>query len=761
MTVDALAPAATPTMFYTVGGIGPYAVTYPYDADTLQVFAQVADAWVRLTVADYTVTPTDSSTTGNVFLTPAAAATHAGRALMIDRITPDEQGWVGQLGEREAGLEAQLDRIIYAAQELRGRADSALRVAGAILPPILPGEGRTIIWQSGAFVEGPDATDIANAQSNASTATAAAASASASAGIAALYSPPRFNSLAALIASTLTYALAPVGSLVMVKDRPYQVMTAGTADADITNASNVLFNQEVDASGAYSIEGYTGTDTERLERFIRKANARGGNCALVFDATKTYSIPAQVGELVTSPNVSFLGNNARLTIDKGEVIRYGKGTGWPAVIYAEGGEVSGFRLTGAAGTDATSKFVRICYGGRITVSNIDCQNVATLLDSDPVDPVNTSNASITVQNIEGGFANVGNCPAIRRGRTFAFVMDTFLAFNIVPPGEVAAVNRIFLDDSGTTVRSTMMVSNGLAERFYIGLRIAPTGVGFVDYLFQNVVLDSMYNTAWLMECGAGGAITSILGTNVWATGLSQNTGGVTNVNADSSAKFIATAAGSFIGAMHLTNCWFNGGYTRNVEMSGGIRNVVLANSQAASYEAPVANKVILALDNTQGRMEDIKIIGNNLGGQRNTFTTFNADYGLNVGGTAPIKGLHIIGNTIGGELSHLLLPIFATADRSMLVRDNVFVGPGSTGCGWRPAGGLFVVPATNVAWVNRTAQVIEITTSGGTVTQLLLLDALSNTQVAVPFTGTHRLNPGDQITPTYSVVPVWQFRAVG
>lgn len=163
MTVEAFTPAPP----LTVAGIGPYAVPHPYTDGSLSVV--IEQAGVRVTLAagtDWTVTPTESTTAGNVYLSPAAAATYAGAALYTLRETQAEQGWQGVQGERERGLELQLDRLAMLAQEAQAGLAAALRVATGI-PVIVPGLDCTIVWTGTGFVAGPSVSQIAAAQGSA------------------------------------------------------------------------------------------------------------------------------------------------------------------------------------------------------------------------------------------------------------------------------------------------------------------------------------------------------------------------------------------------------------------------------------------------------------------------------------------------------------------------------------------------------------------------------------------------------------------
>lgn len=155
--------AETTLQSYIVAGTGPYAVTWPWKAGSLRVAVGSAGAVTELDAGTWTVDPAEGAS-GNVWLTPAAAAAHLGRALFITRDTPAEQGWQGIMGERERGLEAQLDRMVMKDQELSQGVASSLRIEGQTpKPSYLPNPG-TLMWDGEGLQIGPSADQIAGAQ---------------------------------------------------------------------------------------------------------------------------------------------------------------------------------------------------------------------------------------------------------------------------------------------------------------------------------------------------------------------------------------------------------------------------------------------------------------------------------------------------------------------------------------------------------------------------------------------------------------------
>lgn len=176
MTIDPWTQAPE----YTISGIGPYAIPHPYRQGAIVAAVRTDAGLVALSGTEFTVTPLATDTDGDLYLSPTAAATHAGRKLVIDRATPDEQGWIAVLGEREAGLAIQLDYIVQAVQEVRAMAAGAIRIRGLLSSFDWP-DGTVPMRDGDQVVPGPTVAQILEAADFAATAAAAALAAAASA----------------------------------------------------------------------------------------------------------------------------------------------------------------------------------------------------------------------------------------------------------------------------------------------------------------------------------------------------------------------------------------------------------------------------------------------------------------------------------------------------------------------------------------------------------------------------------------------------
>lgn len=209
MTIEPASPAGQ----YTVMGTGPYAVNWPYADGAVRAAVVLAGIRTELIPGtDFTVSPTTAAVSGNLTLSGGAAATYAGGAIYLSRDTIAEQGWVGTLGEREKGLESQLDLVTMKVQEQDQGRDATLRFDTPV-PPMVPVPGAVILFDSlGRPIAGPIAQDIADAQDNAAIATAAAvaadgsksaAAASAASASASAVAAAGSAALAALLAATV------------------------------------------------------------------------------------------------------------------------------------------------------------------------------------------------------------------------------------------------------------------------------------------------------------------------------------------------------------------------------------------------------------------------------------------------------------------------------------------------------------------------------------------------------------------------------
>ena len=289
MTIEVFAPAP----IYDIQGMGPYAVDHPYSLGAIKVSVIEAGVVTALDPDDYSILPVSTETRGDVYLSAGAAAEHDGLRLLIERDTSDEQGWKGLRGERERGLEVQLDQIVMALQELRRGVSSSLRSTVA-LPPFDPIDGRALIIENGQVIAGPNAADIAQAQGHAASAHSDADRAEAAMGAALAAGNGRiFDSRAALLAAIVAGQMIE-GQILSVRG-VVAIMDASASGAlsalhDLGRDGVRLLGRELRAR--WWTDDAEGADQAALMRAANTHALAVGDCRVVFEG------PLQIGSQV-------------------------------------------------------------------------------------------------------------------------------------------------------------------------------------------------------------------------------------------------------------------------------------------------------------------------------------------------------------------------------------------------------------------------------------------------------------------------------
>ncbi|RWR32528.1 hypothetical protein D2T31_00655 [Sinirhodobacter populi] len=164
MTVPIFEPAGP----YIIQGIGPYEIPHPYEQGAIVARVIIEGEVVALDMSEVTVAPVSSISTGDLYLSASLVAEHLGRSLWIDRETDAVQGWEARYGDREVGMERQLDGGTMVDQELRAAVRGALRMRGAVDPYVpVPGHVPVAKADGQGWENGPSATEVAGAEASA------------------------------------------------------------------------------------------------------------------------------------------------------------------------------------------------------------------------------------------------------------------------------------------------------------------------------------------------------------------------------------------------------------------------------------------------------------------------------------------------------------------------------------------------------------------------------------------------------------------
>lgn len=306
MTVEIFEPAP----IYSVQNTGPFEIPHPYAADTIRAALIEDGEIIGLGPDDFSVLPPASEVAGNLFLDPDLAATRHGARLTIWRETAEEQGWVGVLGERERGLEVQMDRIVMALQEQRRAGQTAMRSVEPIAP-IVPVEGRALVWRDGDLVPGPTADEIARGQEYAERAETA---------MAATLETAQFtvSDLASLLASPAPF---PVGATIFARAEgiSYEVVSPGVVADRVTSGGVRLRVAPVAPTTVYVAPG--GVDTnlgfdaasplaslaEACRRIRKYGNLRGVWTISLAAGTYVLTETATLSDVVSTARVVIAG----------------------------------------------------------------------------------------------------------------------------------------------------------------------------------------------------------------------------------------------------------------------------------------------------------------------------------------------------------------------------------------------------------------------------------------------------------------------
>lgn len=162
------------TPAYVIQGTGPYQISHPYSEGAIIAQVLVDSVPVDLDMDEVTVSPASSTTTGDLYLSAAQVEQYAGLTLWIDRDTAALQGWEARYGDREVGMESQLDRDTMILQELRSMIGASLR-GRTTMEAYAPEAGHVpVVRDDGlGWTNGPTVSEIDSAEENAQIAAAA------------------------------------------------------------------------------------------------------------------------------------------------------------------------------------------------------------------------------------------------------------------------------------------------------------------------------------------------------------------------------------------------------------------------------------------------------------------------------------------------------------------------------------------------------------------------------------------------------------
>ncbi|MES2667411.1 MAG: hypothetical protein V4712_15035 [Pseudomonadota bacterium] len=367
----------------------------------------------------FSIAPVGDTLENTGVFTLIAAAPVGAVAVRLLRATPAEQFYDATPGAE--GVERQLDRVALTLQELAAGVAGSLRTRAPV-PPIVPEEGRSVMWQDGRWVPAFDAAEIIAAGQHAIDAQEAALAA-------ALYGNPQVDFVANLLADTsLTYAPGLAGSveegdIVTARgdDLPFKVAAAGAVDHTLISAGGVKYYAQA-RQGTLWLEQCGGgplrTAAENDAAFVKAIGwLNGGTYRTLKMGTGGFNLstkpPAILGGDKAFQGAGFGDSfGSRLimadTVVDGNVIRVGNGGVTTTARVEVGGlSIEFLRPTGVAG-------YALCSDGApdVTWDTIRFIKAAGIIDLGPT----AASARNEFRRLRGGFRDVFDHPVVRGQR---------------------------------------------------------------------------------------------------------------------------------------------------------------------------------------------------------------------------------------------------------------------------------------------------------------------------------------------------------
>lgn len=387
-----------------------------------------------------------------------------------------------------------------------------------------------------------------------------------------------------------------------------------------------------------------------------------------------------------------------------------------------------------AGLGATCIYLQNC--ARITIQDLYFQNINLFLVVGEAGN-STSVSGIFVNNVQGWCFpyGEGGVISLRRGAGFFGSQLHFFTTEAqpTPPAAHPVTYGTHALQIGFDNWDTCQLQNCLFEMFDIGIAVdvsaSVASTGCYGLWLDNVVVDIPRRYGIFLKNGATQFISHVKCTNCSFSGYEE-----------SGIRLEDGGAGIFAN-ITFDHCdsYYTGGH-------------------AVYHNAPTATQVkfigcsIYAANRLSGGTNSIQIVAGAtdwqvIGCLIGYITTpvglpYRGVYGISIGADCDVYT--VADNRIGGSTAafQVAANTFASANRQ--IRNNY--NPNYRGV---QAGGIYVLPASTVAWNNTTPYQMQIHIHGGTVTVI----AKNGTTITGMTSGNLIIEPGESFTVTYSSAP--------
>jgi len=465
-------------------------------------------------------------------------------------------------------------------------------------------------------------------------------------------------------------------------------------------------------------------DTASINAAIAAANSSTKGFTIYFPVGK-YLVLTGLNP-VTANGVYFVGEGDASSVllgNAGTIIQFGTSA------QVTGGGVQNLGFTYVSTPNSNAIAIKVGFAARLTFSNITIENGSVFASLGT--SASYTAAIIMFNNIKGYVYNGGKpCFDIRYGAG-VFIDSVSLYVGGVNAPVYPALMTTVADTNFINVTTggwdTIILSNILAERFYVGFDVVATSVVINDIWMTNVVFDTCRNCGIFLETN-GGSIVGIHVSNSWfnsweATCIYHNvvTGRINSVQYDNCKVLLAGANGFIF-----------------VPGSGEMANFSITNTiiYGVNKNNDGSSNIIIG-----GGCTGFVIANNNVGYDATSLgLPYRGLYGIGIG--SDCDKYQITGNVAEGSVAGYSIPQTNTA-ASVYRSVKTNVGTGYVGSV------TVTVPASNVAWYNKTPFELEVFIAGGTVSGL----AKNSINLNGVVSGSILVGPGEYLTITYSSVP--------
>lgn len=506
-----------------------------------------------------------------------------------------------------------------------------------------------------------------------------------------------------------------------VNANPSPVLSVQAADATWFKYVETVI--KIEAAGAVC-DGVT-DDLAAWNRCIAQANSTG-YCAIV--------VPPGLGTYISSDT------NA-ITADHVYIVCLGGTSGRikhaPNIIlftwdnaFTGGGFIGGsIEVVGVATTGNLAFFIR--SGSRWSCLNTEFINVGQILEAG-VDG-GTSAQIITIENPTGYCANVGATLYHGAKGSGLFISGGSVyvggvSVPINPAALTTAVDRTVLRLNGTW--DTVVMTGGLYELFYRAVDIDCTAAKVINNVWVRGTIFDYSGQGVKIDCAATGNVVSVRFLDCWITAWDgvgvtfSGAGAISYCSLINNLIFLTYTSGVVVNA----TC-------ADVQING---NRIFSNNRSGG----AGDGIVLA-----GGIQSAMINGNRIGLDTTSVgLPYRCRYGINI--AADSTNYVITGNIVEGATAGFLIADNTTLNTTRRIGAN----GGTPNYAGVKNGGTWALPASTVAWGNKTPFMVHAMLFGGTVT------VVANEGVTTGATaGTFPIRPGGSLTVTYSVAPTLNF----